>query len=583
MNKAILLLFCLAALGLNAQVYPFADGFQSYSNFSTLGTQGGYMSDMSVYQTHGMGNSDKGLISQMSNFNTKDSTVSPLIGPLTSSSQVSFFYRIMNPAPQYPFVPATIGSGDVVEIYAGSQQLNVYQLLYTINNSNHNQDTAFKKIKITVPSSFAGQSGNLKIVVRHPANGNDFNVDIDSLVVKDSVSAGNTLSASTSKTNILCNGTCNGTATVSPTGGTTPYTITWSNNLGTGATKNNLCAGTYTVTVTDNASASVTGSVNITEPTAISLSATHTNVSCAAGNDGCINLNANGGTGSFGYAWSNSAATQDVCNLAAGSYRVTVTDGNNCSASITETVTEPSAISLSIAKTNVSCNGGNNACIDLSVTGGTAGTGYIYSWGNSTTTEDICNLTAGTYQVTVTDANGCSSSLTTTVNQPAAISVNTTSSNPTTTGGNDGSITINATGGTSPYNFSVDGGSTYLNSQAFTSLTAGCYQISVKDSLGCIAQGDSVCLLNPTTGIGDLTEYSLNIYPNPASDFIIIANPNLTGAEITLYTLQGAEVVTQTLTTPATTLNVNDLPAGRYALIVKTSQYTTRRLITIAR
>jgi hypothetical protein len=83
--------------------------------------------------------------------NSKDSTVSPLIGPLTSTSQLSFFYRIMNTGGTYPHIPATIGTGDVVEVYAGSQSLNFYQLVYTINSTNYVSDTSFKKIKISVP------------------------------------------------------------------------------------------------------------------------------------------------------------------------------------------------------------------------------------------------------------------------------------------------------------------------------------------------------------------------------------------------------------------------------------------------
>ena len=409
MKKLVLLPLSIFCLFLSAQTYPFADGFETYTNFSPLGTQGGYMSDMSVYQTHGMGNSPKGLQAQMNNFNLRDTTVSPLIGPITSKSKLSFFYRTALTGGLYP-LPTQLGANDAIEIYIGSQTLNFYQLVYTINSSNNIADSAFKKIKITVPASFIGQSGNVKIVVRHTANGNDFFADIDSLVVKDSVAAsGSPLSVSASHTNVLCFGACTGTATATATGGTGALTYTWSNTLGTGATKSNLCAGTYSLTVTDNASGSVTTSVTITQPTQIALSTTQMNVLCHGDSTGCITLSPSGGTPIYDFLWSNSTSLQNPCNLIAGSYDVTVLDGNNCSATIMATISEPAtALSFTRTFTNPTTSGGTDGTISITATGGTPSYQYSINGGtNFSSTATKTALGAGCYPVVVRDSNSC--------------------------------------------------------------------------------------------------------------------------------------------------------------------------------
>ena len=407
MKKLLLLPLSIFCLFLSAQTYPFADGFESYTNFSSLGTQGGYMSDMSVYQTHGMGNSPKGLQAQMDNFNLRDTTVSPLIGPITSSSQLSFFYRTALTGGLYPS-PTQLGATDAIEIYIGSQSLNFYQLVYTINSSNNVADSAFKKIKITAPAGFIGQSGNVKIVVRHTANGNDFFADIDSLVVKDSVApSGSPLSVSASHTNVLCFGACTGTATATATGGTGTLTYTWSNNLGTGASKSNLCAGSYTITVIDAASGSATASVTISQPTQIAITSTITDVLCHGDSTGCINLTVAGGTPVYTFLWSNSTTLQSPCNLKASNYGVTVLDNNNCSITFSTIVNEPTALSFTTSHNNPSANGFGDGSISVTATGGTPNYQYSFGGGLFGSSSSFSEVHAGCYNVVVKDANNC--------------------------------------------------------------------------------------------------------------------------------------------------------------------------------
>ncbi|MEN2489541.1 MBG domain-containing protein [Flavobacterium sp. B11] len=227
------------------------------------------------------------------------------------------------------------------------------------------------------------------------------------------------LKATIAKTDVLCNQANNGTATVTPSGGTFPYTYSWSPSGGSDATATGLSPNTYFVTVTDANGCFVTESVQITEPSALSASDTHTNVSCNGGNNGTASVVATGGTGTYTYSWSPSGGnTATATGLTAGIYTVTVTDENLCFVTNTITITEPDALNLTTTPVDVSCHNGNNGSATVSVTGGTGA--YSYSWlpfgGNAAT---ATNLTAGTYTVTVTDANSCSASATVKIMQPA--------------------------------------------------------------------------------------------------------------------------------------------------------------------
>ncbi len=105
-----------------------------------------------------------------------------------------------------------------------------------------------------------------------------------------------------------------------------------------------------------------------------------TNVSCNGGTDGSVDLTVTGGTAPYTYVWNNSATTEDMTGLMAGTYEVTVTDANGCTATGSATVTEPTMLMTAVSTTNVSCNNGTDGSVDLTVTGGTAP--YTYVWNN---------------------------------------------------------------------------------------------------------------------------------------------------------------------------------------------------------
>ncbi|RED23350.1 gliding motility-associated-like protein [Flavobacterium cutihirudinis] len=293
----------------------------------------------------------------------------------------------------------------------------------------------------------------------------------------------------TSPTHVNCFGGNTGSATVTVTGGTSPYTYSWSPSGGTGATASNLTAGTYTVTVTDANSCTKTASVTINQPTAaLSASITSpTHVNCFGGNTGSATVTVSGGTAPYTYSWSPSGGTgATASNLTAGTYTVTVKDANNCTTTATVKINQPdAALSASITSpTHVACFGGNTGSATVSVTGGTSP--YTYSWSPSGGTgATASNLLAGTYTVTVKDANNCTTTATVKINQPdEALSASITS--PTHVacfGGNTGSATVTITGGTSPYTYSwsPSGGT----GATASNLLAGTYTVTVKDANNC--------------------------------------------------------------------------------------------------
>ena len=294
------------------------------------------------------------------------------------------------------------------------------------------------------------------------------------------------LSAATGggKTDVSCNGGANGTATVAPTGGTPPYTYSWSPSGGTNATATGLAAGTYTVTVTDNNACQATRSFTITQPTALAGTASKTDVSCNGGNNGTATVAVTGGTPSYTYSWAPSGGTAATATgLAAGTYTVTVTDANACQITRTVTVNQPAAaLGGTISKTDVSCNGGANGTATVSATGGT--TPYSYSWAPSGGTNATASgLASGTYTVTVTDFNGCQITRTVTVNQPAALTATTSQTNVSCNGGANGTASVTATGGTGAYTYSwAPSGGTGATASG---LSAGTYTVTITDANTC--------------------------------------------------------------------------------------------------
>jgi hypothetical protein len=193
--------------------------------------------------------------------------------------------------------------------------------------------------------------------------------------------------------------------------------------------------------------------VTITQPPAITLTPSSVQATCGQSN-GSASVTASGGTPSYSYSWNTTPVqtTQNASGLPSGNYTVTVTDANGCTATASAIVGNANGPTAAIAtQTNVLCNGGNNGSATVNVTGGSPSYTYAWSSGGNAATEN--NLAAGNYTVTVTDANGCTTTAVVTITQPPAITL-TPSSVQTTCGQSNGSASVTASGGTPSYSYS---------------------------------------------------------------------------------------------------------------------------------
>ena len=375
----------------------------------------------------------------------------------------------------------------------------------------------------------------------------------------------------TSQVNVLCNGGLTGSINLTPSGGTAPYTYSWSNGAIT-QDLTGIAAGTYTVIVNDanggTGGCAATTTVTITQPAAaLSVSATQTNVLCFGGTTGAIDLTPAGGTAPYTYSWSNGAVTQDLTGIVAGTYTVNVNDANGlvagCAASTTVTITQPAAaVSLATTQTNILCNGGNTGAINLTVAGGTMP--YSFAWSNGAVTIDLTSLTAGTYTVIVTDANGstggCTATTSVTITQPLApLTLNFIQTNVLCNGGLTGAINLTPSGGTAPYTYSWSNGAI---TEDLAGIAAGAYTVIVNDanggSGGCAAT-TTVTITQPVAALS-LAYTQTNVLCNGATTGAIDLTPAGGTAPYTYSWSNGA--ISQDLIGLAAgtyTVNVNDV------------------------
>ena len=321
--------------------------------------------------------------------------------------------------------------------------------------------------------------------------------------------------------NVQCFNAANGSIQVQGLGNS-PFTYQWTNsatntNFSSSSSISGLSPGSYVVTIQDANTCFVKDTFEITQPTLLVANASITsnyngqNISCFGASDGSANVLISGGVSPYNIQWSNGANTANISNLAPGTYTVTVTDFNGCVKTSSVTLTQPSAINLSDTKFMVSCFGGSNGSINLSVTGGIPG--YSYSWSNGQTTEDISGLSAGTYNVLVTDLNGCTKTRSVTITQPLApISLTETHVNVACFGNLTGSIDLSVTGGTAPYTYLWSNGAT---TQDISNLSSGTYSVLVTDSKNCqetkqIIVSQPIAPLNSSVVVEDVSCFGGN-------------------------------------------------------------------------
>ncbi len=358
-------------------------------------------------------------------------------------------------------------------------------------------------------------------------------------------------------TNAACNGTATGAISAKLIQGGPAMNFTWTGPSGNGSTTDtliqNLLPGTYTVTVTVASGLTTTSTAVVGQPQPMSTSATVVNVTCPNGQDGSITLSTSGGTPGYTYSWAGpppfnnqTTNTPSITGLAAGTYSVTISDSKGCTHTPSViNVSAPAAIQIAqslVVINPVSCFGGNNGSISLpNPTGGTGA--HTFSWsgpgGFSATTKNISGLTAGTYTLTVRDANMCSRVFEYTVTQPqAALLVEPTGSiTPATCfGSNNGAASVSVTGGTPPYNVAwMLGSQTVATGLNPTTLSAGSYTVVATDARGCTdAVNSPIVVGGATTAIAANPTVQHVRCPNGADGSITLAPSGGNGAPYTV-------------------------------------------------
>jgi gliding motility-associated-like protein len=300
------------------------------------------------------------------------------------------------------------------------------------------------------------------------------------------------LVAGASGTNVSCFGLTDGTAKGTASGGTPLYTYSWSPTPGGGQGSVNatgLGAGTYTFTLTDANGCVTTAPVTITQPPILAMTAAGVDATCFGKCNGQLICIPTGGTPSYTYSWSTGCAAASCNGICVGTYTSTVTDAHGCVITATASVSQPTAITLSMFPVPAHCNHSDGAD-SVFATGGTSG--YTYTWTPVVAAvpngaAGYHNIPAGNYTVMVHDAHGCADSSNNVVPNLPGVNISVVSFvNVTCFGGHDGSITVIGNGGFPAYTYSwspAPGGG--QNSATATGLSAGTYTCTITDAAGC--------------------------------------------------------------------------------------------------
>lgn len=383
----------------------------------------------------------------------------------------------------------------------------------------------------------------------------------------------------TAVTNVLCHGDSSGLVQVFAAGGSGVFA--YSNDNGVTYQSSNtfdqLKAGAQVIIVRDAAGCSSSVAAMLTQPAAITLTQGVLDVSCHGAQDGSIDISAAGGVGHFSYSLDNVTYQSSglFANLRGASYTVYARDSNNCVVAQIANVSEPATLSVDHVVSNVSCAGGNNGSVALSISGGTSP--YVYAWSNNTSGAGISNLSAGTYSVRVVDNHGCVSQDTAVVTQPASPLIVNGVVTDATASGHDGSVVLTVTGGVSPYAYSWSNGDV---TKDIANINGGNYTVNVTDANGCISSG--IFAVGGPLGIASVTgdALSVTLYPNPARETATIEVKNAVINTIRVIDMTGATVSVAEPKRSSVQLDCSSWAAGIYVVQMNVNGSTiTRRVV----
>ena len=346
-----------------------------------------------------------------------------------------------------------------------------------------------------------------------------------------------------------CIAVCDGIATVTALPMGEQYTYLWNDLLTqTNSIANDLCAGTYTVIVTDSIGCSDTASVTVSSQAEIILSVNATDATCG-NTDGSASVNVTNGAAPYTYSWSSGDTLSLADSLMSGIYVATVNDANGCSSFGIATISDANGPVISnMFSTEITCNGGSDGAISIIVGGGTQP--YTYLWSNGGNATGISNLVAGPYEVNVTDSAGCIANTSITVNEPSSIDI-TIAATDAVCSSSDGNATASVSGGTSPYTYLWSTGET---GASIAGVTAGIYSLVITDANGCIDSS--------TAAISNIGGATVTI------DSIIGGGCGAEPGSIFISVSGGAFPYTFTWSDSSTIEDLIDVSAGSYSVLV---------------
>jgi hypothetical protein len=373
--------------------------------------------------------------------------------------------------------------------------------------------------------------------------------------------------------NITCGGQATGNISLNASQGVVPYTYNWTGNLNTTPTLSNIPAGTYECTVTDATGCIVIVSNTLTELSNISAAANGTEVLCNSAQTGNLEISATSGVAPYTYQWTGTSNTSTyVTSVGPGTYTCVVTDALGCTDTVV-TVLAVTDLAATASASNPLCAGSGTGSVTVTATGGTGP--YAYDWAGAITTGTVLSgLSGGSYSVVVTDAYGCSTSASASVNEPAAWSVSAAVT-PAVFGA-DGAIDLIVSGASSPYTYSWNNNAT---TQDLNNLDGGTYVCTITDAVGC-TYADTI-VVNSLVGLEINNLNDVQIFPNPSNGQFFIASPALQAA--VLFNQFGQQVAMELMPISEGRYQVltNELANGSYILELQSQDAVVRKAIQL--
>lgn len=370
-----------------------------------------------------------------------------------------------------------------------------------------------------------------------------------------------------------CNGSCNGQLVAVPGGGTQPYNLLWTNGCNS-LSCSGICAGTYSVNLTDANGCTATNTVTVTEPPALAISFSTVDAHCNQ-SDGSATATVTGGSPTYSYQWNpGNIQTATAGSLSPGTYTLIVTDQQNCTAQATVTIGNQAGVSASLSNlVNPVCSGYCTGSANAIANGGNGP--YQYQWSNNTNANTVTGLCAAStpYLLTITDADGCMDTVSFYIQSPTPVLISVQAPQPICIG-QSVILSASASGGTPGYSYTWSSGNANVSPSVTTT-----YTVTATDANGCSSQPATVTVtvfppltvtangggnscsgsavqLSANAGGGNGGPYTYSWQPGNLNGQQITVNPTAT----TTYTVTASDNCTSPAATATVTITVLGLP-----------------------